>query len=293
MTALAWAPAAAPVAGDAPWLRPLGRAATLALYDELALSPKPGLVTLQDSGSHADMDGHTFLRSLFALRSYFAQIAVLGARGAAFAELERCGLQAEQRMLTATGGINTHRGAIFSLGLVCAAAAAAWRPGRACDAAAVRAALLARWGADLQRRAQRPSPRPGGVAAARHGLRSASAEAALGFPALFDTVLPAFEAELGAGVAPETARLRALFRFILALDDANLAHRGGIEGLRFARQAAAGFLQAAAGPAEEARRAARAIGRAFVARRLSPGGAADMLAVLCFLQRIGAVKGRA
>ncbi|WP_395703182.1 triphosphoribosyl-dephospho-CoA synthase [Aquabacterium sp.] len=294
MIALACTPAAAdPAAGDAPWARAFGRAATLALYDELALSPKPGLVTLQDSGSHADMDAQTFLRSLFALRGYFGQIAGLGARGAAFAELERCGRQAEQRMLAATGGINTHRGAIFSLGLVCAAAAAAWRPDRGCDAAAVRARLLSHWGAALRQRALRPSPRPGGLAAARHGLRSASAEAALGFPALFDTVLPAYQAELGAGAALASARRRALFRLILALDDANLAHRGGLEGLRFARAAAAGYLATHGVHDDEEQHAARAIGRAFVARRLSPGGAADMLAVLCFLQRIGVVQAAA
>src|SRR5437870_9238230 len=80
----------------------IGRAATLALYDELALSPKPGLVTLTDSGSHADMDAHTFMRSLFALRSYFVRIAALGAEGAPFEALQQCGIEAEARMLAAT-----------------------------------------------------------------------------------------------------------------------------------------------------------------------------------------------
>src|SRR5437870_13743264 len=88
----------------------IGRAATLALHDELALSPKPGLVTLVDRGSHDDMDAHTFMRSLFALRGYFVRIAGLGAMGAPFEYLERCGIEAETRMLAATGGINTHRG---------------------------------------------------------------------------------------------------------------------------------------------------------------------------------------
>src|SRR5262249_49501821 len=85
----------------------LGRAATLALHDELALSPKPGLVTLASQGSHSDMDAHTFMRSLFALRSYFVRIAGLGEQGAGFDALERCGIEAEARMLAATGGINT------------------------------------------------------------------------------------------------------------------------------------------------------------------------------------------
>ena len=102
----------------------IGRAATLALHDELTLSPKPGLVTLTSQGSHTDMDAHTFMRSLFALRSYFVRIAELGARGASFEALERCGVEAEARMFAATNGINTHRGAVFMLGLLCAAAGA-------------------------------------------------------------------------------------------------------------------------------------------------------------------------
>jgi len=105
----------------------IGRAATLALHDELALAPKPGLVTFADPGSHADMDAYTFMRSLFALRRYFVRIAALGVQGAPFHELQQCGINAESRMMAATGGVNTHRGAIFMLGLLCAAAGAAFQ----------------------------------------------------------------------------------------------------------------------------------------------------------------------
>ena len=95
-------PAAAPAQ-----VQRVGRAAVAALYDELALEPKPGLVSLHDSGSHDDMDARTFLRSLFALRHSFARLAELGACDAQFAALERAGIEAETRMLRATAGINT------------------------------------------------------------------------------------------------------------------------------------------------------------------------------------------
>ena len=101
---------------------PIGRAAIRALYAELALHPKPGLVSPLDSGSHDDMDMTTFMRSLFALRGYYRDIAAAGARGADFAMLQALGIAAERRMLAATGGVNTHRGAIFGLGLLTAAA---------------------------------------------------------------------------------------------------------------------------------------------------------------------------
>ena len=267
----------------------IGRAATLALYDELALSPKPGLVTLTDRGSHDDRDARTFMRSLLALRGYFVRIAGLGAAGAPFDELERCGIAAERRMLAATGGINTHRGAIFTLGLLCAAAGAASASRGAITAPRLRAELLARWGAALAARAQRPSLLPGGQAARRHGLRSASAEAALGFPVLFETAAPALQGAGRRGLPAPLAKLDALFHVIAVLDDANLAHRGGLGGLHFAQDAARRFLADGGAATPDALQRAQAIAGTFVARRLSPGGAADMLAAACWMQRIGAL----
>jgi len=265
----------------------IGRAATLALHDELALSPKPGLVTLVDKGSHDDMDAHTFMRSLFALRSYFVRIGGLGAAGAPFEALERCGIEAEARMLAATGGINTHRGAIFTLGLLCASAGAVSASGRRPTPALLRLALREHWGDALAVRAERQSTLPGGIAARRYGLRSASAEAALGFPVLFETAVPALQMGAARGLAQHHVLLDTLFHVIAVMDDSNLAHRGGLEGLHHAQRAARGFLDAGGAAGPEGMAAALAIGRDFVSRRLSPGGAADTLAAACLIQRIG------
>ncbi len=266
----------------------IGRMATLALHDELALSPKPGLVTLVDRGSHSDMNAHTFMRSLFSLRSYFVTIAALGFERAPFEALERCGIEAEGRMLAATGGINTHRGAIFCLGLLCAAAGALARSGECIDAESLRESMLEHWGPALAARSTRNSTLPGGIAARRHGLRSASAEAALGFPVLFETAIPAmFRAETK-DLALQQSRLDTLFHVIAVLDDSNLAHRGGLEGLRFAQSAAAGFLALGGAARPGGIDAADAIARQFVNRRLSPGGAADTLAAACLVMRLTA-----
>ncbi|MDM0019283.1 triphosphoribosyl-dephospho-CoA synthase MdcB [Variovorax saccharolyticus] len=264
----------------------IGRAAVLALHDELALSPKPGLVSFLDNGSHEDMDAHTFMRSLFALRHYFPAIFELGRGGVAFARLEACGLAAEQRMLAATGGINTHRGAVFSLGLLCAAAGAVVAEGGRLHPAALRDALRRHWGAALADRARRVSVLPGGVAARRYGLRSASQEAALGFPVIFETAAPALARASACGLTPQQARIDTLFAVMAVLDDSNLAHRGGLEGLRFAQDAARRFLERGGIAAPDGLQHARAVHRDFVARRLSPGGAADALAAACWLRRI-------
>lgn len=267
----------------------IGRAATLALRDELALAPKPGLVSFADSGSHDDMDAHTFMRSLFALRGYFVRIAELGSAHAPFEALERCGIEAEARMLAATGGINTHRGAIFMLGLLCAAAGAVHAERTEASAGTVRAALQGLWGAALLKRCGRSPRLPGGLAARRHGLRGASEEAALGMPVLFETVVPAWRASVSRGLAGPRLHTQAFFAALAVLDDSNLAHRGGLQGLAFARESARGFLGRGGASRDGAFEEAWAIHRAFVSRRLSPGGCADTLAAACFLDRVGAL----
>ena len=265
----------------------LGRAATLALYDELSLAPKPGLVTLIDRGSHDDMDAHTFMRSLFSLRRYFAQIAEAGACGADFAVLERCGIAAEARMLAATGGVNTHRGAIFMLGLLCAAAGGGLREdGRAGQPDPLRVAFRRHGGDALASRRRRPPVLQGGIAARRHGLRSASAEAALAFPVLFETALPALTGALARGLTPSQARLDTLFHIMAVLDDSNLAHRGGLAGLRWAQRAARGFLDRGGIARPDGLQEAQAIADDFVRRRLAPGGAAETLAAACWIRRV-------
>lgn len=271
-------------------IRAIGRTAALALYRELALGSKPGLVSLRDSGSHADMDAHTFMRSIFALRTYFPAIAQAGARCASFAELEALGLAAEERMLGATDGINTHRGAIFALGLLCAAAGRLVALGRAIQPEALRMTLDAQWGDALRERAARsacaPAHSKGQQAARAWGLRSAGDEAAEAFPVLFDVTFPALCAGRGPGNDKATAMVHALFATIGTLDDTNLAHRGGIEGLRFAQSAAREFLAQGSVFREGWALRARTVHESFVSRRLSPGGAADMLACAWWIEQV-------
>ena len=269
--------------------RRIGRAAVAALYDELALAPKPGLVSFADSGSHRDMDARTFMRSLFALRHSFARLAALGAAGADFTALADEGLRAEQVMLTATGGINTHRGAIFSLGLLCASAGWLRAQGARPAAARLRQHLLAHWSPALARRPRGACRSHGASAAEAHGLRGANAEAALGLPVLFETTWPALQAAIKQGLPMQAAQLQAFFATLACLDDTNLAHRGGLAGLRWAQAAAHTWLQGGGAARPGAVGEAWALHREFVARRLSPGGSADMLAAACWLQRLEAL----
>jgi triphosphoribosyl-dephospho-CoA synthase len=268
----------------------LGRAAVRALYTEIALEPKPGLVSFRDCGSHHDMNGTTFLRSLFALRGYFPRFAQAGVDGHSFAVLEALGKEAEARMLAATRGVNTHRGAVFGLGLLCASAGQLHAQGLSFSAQQLRAVLLSTWGEALATRARgarRAAPASNGQRVAqRFGMRSAGEEAALAFPTLFDVTLPALQEALASGASDRAARVQALFATMTALDDTNTVHRGGIEGLRFVQTSARRFLSAGGVMQPDWLQQARAVHGAFVRRRLSPGGSADVLASACWVDAL-------
>ncbi len=264
-------------------------AAAAALLAKLETWPKPGLVSHVDAGSHADMDASTFRASTAAIRPFYAELTAAGARGAAMAELRGIGMEAERAMLAATGGVNTHRGAIFGLGLLCAAAGAAWAgvaPGgrdRGSAPSMLGATVRQRWGSAIVR-----GPillhSHGTAALLRFGAGGARAQAAAGFPHVLGIGLPALRLgrRLAAGNA-EAARVQAFFALLASAEDTNLLHRGGAGGLNHARRAASRFLAAGGVGHAEWREQAAATHRDFVARRLSPGGCADLLAITVFL----------
>lgn len=269
----------------------IARAAVRSLYDELSLYPKPGLVSLVDSGSHRDMDAATFLRSLFSLRRYFFLIAAAGAAGAPFSELRRLGIAAERRMLAATGGINTHRGAIFSLGMLCAAAGRCKRLGLPSAPEAVRAMLLREWGADLAAHSAAGGASHGLAVAARHGASGAREEAALGLPSVFTLALPALRQAQADTSCWDRARIQALFALMAHVSDTNVYYRGGAEGAALVRLLARRFIARGGVGRSDWLRYATACHRIFSRRRLSPGGAADLLAAACLLHRLDAGAG--
>lgn len=263
----------------------IGACAERCLRLEVETWPKPGLVSTVDTGSHDDMDAGTFARSAAALRPFFAEMAWAGAGRADMAVLRRIGVRAEHAMLAATGGVNTHRGAIFGVGLLCAAAGL-----RSADdsyvggvAGPTLGQVVARqWGAEILG-GPRPSSSHGEVVGRRYGVGGARQEAAGGFASVYGIGVPALReaARLRPGDAA-AARVHACFALIATVADTNLLHRGGAAGLEFAQHTARGFLARGGIGAPDWLAYAESAHHAFVARRLSPGGAADLLAMSLF-----------
>lgn len=261
----------------------LGHLASLCLKLEVETYPKPGLVSHVDNGAHRDMNAALLCLSAETLMPFFGELAAAGAEGAGMDRLRAIGVAAERAMLVATDGVNTHRGAIFGLGLLCAAAG--YR-----SAVGVRRSLgrlvSERWGHDIL--SGPVSLRShGAVASRRYGAGGARAEAARGFPSVYDIALPALQA--ARTLAPhdeEAARIQTCMMLIADVTDTNLLHRGGAEGLRFAQASASAFLAGGGVGYPAWRGPAVGIHHAFVSRNLSPGGSADLLAMALFVDRL-------
>ena len=263
--------------------------AVRALLYEVAVTPKPGLVDRANNGSHADMDFYTFASSAAGLWPYFADCVRTGMQTAdqsppeTLAALRFPGRQAECAMRRATGGVNTHKGAIYSMGLVCGALGRldweAWRqPTRiAKEAAAMAAGAVEN---ELGGVAPETAKTPGERFYALYGVTGVRGEAEQGFPAVLRHGLPVLESGLGRGKTMDEAGTAALLSIIANTADTNLIARGGIDRQKQAAAELHALLQADPYPD---RATVEALDRAYIAENLSPGGSADLLALCFFL----------
>jgi len=259
-----------------------------ALVDEAMLTPKPGLVDMRGSGAHHDLSWLLMCRSAHALRPAFLRMAEAGACIADPALLRRrigaIGREAESAMMAATGGVNTHRGAIWALGLLVTAAAQC-----GADAAAIAAAAGALAAIDDPGAPARTGNK-GELACRIHGVGGARGQASAGFPAVVDTALPMLRLARARGDSEPQARVNALLAVMGTLDDTCLLARGGRRALA-ATQAGARRVLALGGVGSAAGRTAlRGLETRMRRLHVSPGGAADLLAAALLLDRIDAER---
>ena len=260
----------------------IAQIAVQSLLCELYTTPKPGLVDLRGSGSHSDMDLFTFLGSAASLWPYFRRCAHIGMDTArltpeqTFPQLQQAGLEAEQAMYRATGGINTHKGAIFSLGLFCGAAGRLlhFDPVKLGEECAAMTKNLSLSGHDTA----------GGKLYAAHGITGARGQAMAGFPAVINIGLPALEQGLHLGM--NRAGCGALLAIMAQVDDTNLIKRSSPDAHRALQQELQSLLAQTPYPDEAV---LAQLDDRFIERNLSPGGSADLLAASFFLHFLRAL----
>jgi triphosphoribosyl-dephospho-CoA synthetase len=277
--------------------REISDRAVRSLLIEASLAPKPGLVTPYNNGSHKDMSFRTFLDSALALSDCFAECAAIGKTLAsrppdeARALLKRAGLDGEKAMYRATGGVNAHKGAIYLLGFLCAAAGRAGVDGRPVFSPRELAGTAASFvqGSVERELASKKTPGSGETAPLTAGERAyvacgltgARGEAERGYPLALEA-LDFMRARL-LHTSLKNALTDTFFFIVARNEDTNLYARGGTEGLKTAQNLAKEVLREGGSAVLEGREKIKIAERVFVEKNLSPGGSADVLSSAVFL----------
>ena len=259
----------------------LASIAKQALIAEAELTPKPGLVDRRGSGAHTDLSLDLMRQSAETIEPFFASMAVASSRRPLSRllreELGATGRKAEHAMFAATGGTNTHKGAIWALGLLVAAAS------QSKDLNPIRVAGLAGSIARLPDLVRPELVSHGDIIRERYGIVGARGEAHTDFPHVVKVGIPALRAARVTGKSETVSRLFSLLSIMAELDDTCVLYRSGLEGGEVVK-AGAKVVLAVGGPgSQEGNAALRRFDRKLLEKRISPGGSADLLAASLFL----------
>lgn len=278
------------------------------LMDEVSATPKPGLVDLRDSGAHTDMDYHTFSDSAKAVTPFFADMARAGIEFKKGGEKEEellflairpIGMEAEKAMFSATKGVNTHKGMIFSMGLTAAAAGLTFSryfddaklstPPKAEDILALCQKMCRRpLEADFAAISALEPKSHGERLYIEHGIRGIRGEAADGFPSIKNASLPILRQELEKNSSKDwnLICLQILLKLMSGVDDTNVLFRTGMKALEYVKESSDKILALGGSFTEAGFLALEQLNDDFIKRNISPGGCADLLAITLFLWRI-------
>jgi triphosphoribosyl-dephospho-CoA synthase len=262
----------------------LAALATQSLFAEAELTPKPGLVDQRGSGAHDDLSLDLMRLSATVLEPFFAAMSSNSAGRAIDAslreELAEIGREAERAMFKATRGSNTHKGAIWTLGLLVSAA------GNRADQNAREISAVAGAIARLPDRAQPQLITHGDLVRDHYGVAGARGEASNGFPHVIELGLPTLRRQHEAKCPEEICRLDALLSLMSHVDDTCVLYRGGSEALNFVKSGAQAVLMAGGCGSFSGRKLICELDHELTARHISPGGSADLLAATIFLDAV-------
>lgn len=263
----------------------LARVATQSLIEEARLSPKPGLVDSRGNGAHHDLSLALMERSAQSLSPTFHALALQSWKRPADIALRqlvgRLGREGEAQMMAATDGVNTHRGAIWALGLLVSAAAMCGLEGRSHEIATTAAKL-----ASLPDSSAPKVFSKGLRATRRYRVPGAREEAQQGFPHIIQLALPQLRLSRLRGATEQQARLDALMAIMTSLSDTCVLSRAGLEGLEAMQNGARSVLLVGGSAQASGRQALAVLDRKMLALNASPGGAADLLAATLLLDGI-------
>ena len=260
--------------------------ATRALKAELNTTPKPGLVDTHDSGAHRDMDHALMMRSIRAMHPYFVRLATLGYDSTqlpAHNDIVSIGLEAEKAMFESTGGVNTYKGALFSMGLALTAATyiigrgkvATTTHGKEYVPGDLLSATITQFANGFPDTSGTHGSRAKQLAQSGCSLKSALDNAREGYTQLFGEWLPFYETRIKGD--DSYVKHKTLLRIMCDLDDTNIVYRTDYATMQQVKTQARHLLE------DFSEAGIDDLNRDFVSRNISPGGSADMLALVVFL----------
>ena len=276
----------------------IGSLAVEAMLYEIACTPSPGLVDRMNSGAHNDMDFYTFMSSSAALSLTMARCCEAGLRhDGSLTELlpvlRFIGLDGEAAMLAATNGVNTQKGLLFSLGIAAAAAGCLCAGNKQVTAVSVTSAIKQMTAGIVERELRALSIDPNRQLTAgerlfrSYGTRGIRGEMEDGLPAVNDMALPALRAALARGLSINQAMLQTLFVLMTVVEDTTVINRHHPDKLvNWVRPLVEAFLTDGGVYSDEGYGRAAELDQWFIEHNVSPGGAADLLAVTWFLHTL-------
>lgn len=277
-----------------PWVTRYARLANNAMLNEVNLTPKPGLVDTHNTGAHKDMDLTDFYRSAEAISiwiPYFIEYGMttyLQPASDILYGIRPLGLACEASMYKATFGVNTHKGTVFSLGLVATAIGRLVSKQKAVTQQAVCQMVAAITHGLVKRELEVNNQ--GQTAGQRlfreFGLSGARGEAESGFKSVLEVSLPVYQRLIAQGISQDRALLQALLSLMAVNGDTNVASRGGIEGLVWLQETSQKFLTAGGVFQPDYITKLQDFDRKCIGLNLSPGGSADLLIVTWFLAQL-------
>lgn len=281
-----------------PLAEKIGSLAVEAMLYEVTCTPSPGLVDRVNSGAHRDMDFFSFMSSSAALSLAIARCCEAGLRHKGSLPellplLRLIGLDGETAMLEATQGVNTQKGLLFSLGVIVAAAGWLSANEQSITASSVLDTISQMTSGIVERElSSLPDLHNRKLTAGERlfrtfGIRGIRGEMEDGLPAVKDKALPALRDALKNGLPINESLVQTLFVLMTAVEDTTVINRHSQEKLQnWVRPLAEGFLKEGGLYAAAGHLRAQELDKQFIEHNVSPGGAADLLAVTWFLHRL-------
>ncbi|MDF2674332.1 MAG: citG [Clostridiales bacterium] len=271
----------------------IGEAAILGMLYEVSASPSPGLVSPYSTGVHSDMDFFTFMRSSssIAYAMYIcAQIGMDYPIDDILRTIRSIGIDAEKNMFKATRGINTHRGFLFLGGLVCAAAGYCMQASIELNRGNISSACLNICSGivDMELKKLNPTDKlsNGERLYMEHGLTGVRGEVEYGLPTVLEIGLPMYEDALYYNLPTAEALCHSLMGIMTRVEDTTVVNRCGLQGLIFMRRLAEIAVEIGGMKTVEGKEFIHDLDRVFEENNISPGGAADLLAITVMIHEL-------